>query len=91
MTLDILENTPLIDTACTIVLRGSTEQLLDEAERSLHDALAVLSQTVKEPKVTLGGGCAEMTMSLAVEQAAQNTTGKKQLGMLRRPLIVIHY
>ncbi|QKX54734.1 uncharacterized protein TRUGW13939_01823 [Talaromyces rugulosus] len=67
--------------ACTIVLRGSTEQLLDEAERSLHDALAVLSQTVKEPKVTLGGGCAEMTMSLAVEQAAQNTTGKKQLAV----------
>ncbi|KUL89130.1 hypothetical protein ZTR_06034 [Talaromyces verruculosus] len=67
--------------ACTIVLRGSSEQLLDEAERSLHDALAVLSQTVKEPKVTLGGGCAEMTMSLAVEQAAQNTTGKKQLAV----------
>lgn len=85
MTLGILEITPLIGVACTIVLRGSTEQLLDEAERSLHDALAVLSQTVKEPKVTLGGGCAEMTMSLAVEQAAQNTTGKKQLGMFRRP------
>ncbi|OKL62480.1 putative T-complex protein 1 subunit beta [Talaromyces atroroseus] len=67
--------------ACTIVLRGSSEQLLDEADRSLHDALAVLSQTVKEPKVTLGGGCAEMTMSLAVEQAAQNTTGKKQLAV----------
>ncbi|KAH8703615.1 putative t-complex protein 1 beta subunit [Talaromyces proteolyticus] len=67
--------------ACTIVLRGSTEQLLDEAERSLHDALAVLSQTVKEPKVTLGGGCAEMIMSLAVEHAAQNTTGKKQLAV----------
>merc|ERR1712000_258326 len=32
--------------ACTIVLRGATDQLLDEAERSLHDALAVLSQTV---------------------------------------------
>ncbi|EEP81213.1 T-complex protein 1 subunit beta [Uncinocarpus reesii 1704] len=67
--------------ACTIVLRGATEQLLDEAERSLHDALAVLSQTVKEPKVTLGGGCAEMIMSRAVEQTAQNTTGKKQLAV----------
>ena len=67
--------------ACTIVLRGATEQLLDEAERSLHDALAVLSQTVKEPMVTLGGGCAEMVMAKAVEQAAQNTTGKKQLAV----------
>lgn len=67
--------------ACTIVLRGATEQLLDEAERSLHDALAVLSQTVKEPRVALGGGSSEMVMSKAVEQVAQNTTGKKQLAV----------
>lgn len=33
--------------ACTIVLRGATQHIVDEAERSLHDALAVLSQTVK--------------------------------------------
>jgi T-complex protein 1 subunit beta len=67
--------------ACTIVLRGATEQLLDEAERSLHDALAVLSQTVREPKVTLGGGCAEMVMSRAVELTAQKTVGKKQIAV----------
>ena len=40
--------------ACTIVLRGATSQMIDEAERSLHDALSVLSQTVKETRVTLG-------------------------------------
>ena len=34
--------------ACTVVLRGSTIQMVDEAERSLHDALSVLSQKVKE-------------------------------------------
>ncbi|KAK0315779.1 T-complex protein 1 subunit beta [Friedmanniomyces endolithicus] len=67
--------------ACTIVLRGATEQLLDEAERSLHDALAVLSQTVGNPKITLGGGCAEMVMAKAVDQAAQNTTGKKAIAV----------
>ena len=67
--------------ACTIVLRGATEQLLDEAERSLHDALAVLSQTVKEPRTTLGGGCAEMLMAKAVDQASQNVAGKKALAV----------
>ena len=67
--------------ACTVVLRGATEQLLDEAERSLHDALAVLSQTVKEPRVTLGGGCAEMVMANAVSQAAQNVAGKKAIAV----------
>lgn len=64
--------------ACTIVLRGATQQLLDEAERSLHDALAVLSQTVKEPRTTLGGGCAEMVMAKAVEAQATRVEGKKQ-------------
>ncbi|KAI4180818.1 MAG: hypothetical protein L6R41_007000 [Letrouitia leprolyta] len=67
--------------ACTIVLRGATEQLLDEAERSLHDALAVLSQTVREPKTTLGGGCAEMVMAKAVEQEAPNVAGKKAIAV----------
>ncbi|KAL8978119.1 MAG: hypothetical protein Q9205_006223 [Flavoplaca limonia] len=67
--------------ACTIVLRGATEQLLDEAERSLHDALAVLSQTVREPKTTLGGGCAEMVMAKAVEQQSPNVAGKKAIAV----------
>ena len=42
--------------ACTIVLRGATQQIIDEAERSIHDALCVLSQTVKEPRICYGGG-----------------------------------
>ncbi|PNS20528.1 hypothetical protein CAC42_5978 [Sphaceloma murrayae] len=67
--------------ACTVVLRGATEQLLDEAERSLHDALAVLSQTVANPKTTLGGGCAEMVMAKAVDLAGQNVGGKKALAV----------
>lgn len=42
--------------ACTIVLRGATQQILDEAERSLHDALCVLAQTVKDSRTVYGGG-----------------------------------
>lgn len=42
--------------ACTIVIRGATQQILDEADRSLHDALCVLAQTVKETKTVYGGG-----------------------------------
>ena len=67
--------------ACTIVLRGATEQLLDESERSLHDALAVLSQTVKDPRTTLGGGCAEMVMAKAVDSLAQKIPGKKRIAV----------
>lgn len=67
--------------ACTIVLRGATEQGLDEAERSLHDALSVLLQTTRETRTVLGGGCSEMIMSKAVDQAAANETGKKALAI----------
>lgn len=67
--------------ACTIVLRGATEQGLDEAERSLHDALSVLSQTTRETRTVLGGGCSEMVMSKAVDQVAANETGKKSLAV----------
>ena len=38
--------------ACTIVLRGATKQILDEAERSLHDAICVLSQAVATVRIT---------------------------------------
>ncbi|KAJ2509374.1 T-complex protein 1 subunit beta [Coemansia sp. BCRC 34490] len=67
--------------ACTIVLRGGTSQILDEAERSIHDAVAVLSQTVGEPRIVHGGGCAEMLMSKAVDDAAKRVAGKKAIAM----------
>merc|ERR1712165_660765 len=67
--------------ACSIVLRGATEQILDEAERSLHDALCVLTSTVKETKTVYGGGCSEMLMANAVLDAAANTAGKEAFAM----------
>ncbi|KZV84978.1 hypothetical protein EXIGLDRAFT_699912 [Exidia glandulosa HHB12029] len=67
--------------ACTVVLRGSTNQMIDEAERSLHDALSVLSQTVRETRIVLGGGCAEMLMSCAVEEEARKVAGKRALAV----------
>lgn len=67
--------------ACTIVLRGSSSHLLEEAERSLHDALAVLCETVKESRISFGGGCSEMLMAHAVDEEAKKTPGKKQLAM----------
>ncbi|SCV70606.1 BQ2448_3368 [Microbotryum intermedium] len=67
--------------ACTVVLRGATSQMVEEADRSLHDALSVLSQTVKETRTTLGGGCAEMIMAIAVDEKAKTTEGKKALAV----------
>lgn len=67
--------------ACTIVLRGATIHMLDEAERSLHDALCVLSQVVNDTKTVYGGGCSEMIMAKAVDELATKTPGKKALAL----------
>jgi T-complex protein 1 subunit beta len=67
--------------ACTIVLRGATQQILDEAERSIHDALCVLQQTVKETRIVYGGGCSEMLMANAVWNSAATTPGKESVAM----------
>merc|ERR1719268_705348 len=63
------------------VLRGATEQIIGEAERSLHDALCVLTSTVKEPRTVYGGGCSEMVMAKAVEELASKTAGKEARAM----------
>lgn len=67
--------------ACTIVIRGATQQILDEAQRSIHDVLCVLSRVVKEPRVVYGGGSSEMLMSDAIEKLAHKTMGKEQFAM----------
>lgn len=67
--------------ACTVVLRGASSHLLDEAERSLHDALCVLSQTVKDSRVVYGGGFPEMVMSRATDALAARTPGKRALAI----------
>jgi len=67
--------------ACTIVLRGATQQILDEAERSLHDALCVMSQTVRETRTVCGGGASEMLMAHVVSQLAAHTPGKEAVAI----------
>jgi T-complex protein 1 subunit beta len=67
--------------ACTIVLRGASNHLLDEAERSLHDALCVLTQTVKETRTICGGGCTEVLMAQAVDDEVPSVPGKKAIAM----------
>merc|ERR1719379_2484401 len=67
--------------ACTIVLRGATQQIVDEAERALHDVLCVLIATIKNDGCVYGGGCSEMLMAKAVEELAAKTAGKEAKAM----------
>lgn len=67
--------------ACSIVVRGSGNHILDEAERSLHDAICVLVSAVKNHRTIYGGGNAEMRMALAVADLATSTEGKQALAV----------
>merc|ERR1719506_2344001 len=67
--------------ASSIVLRGANTHVVDEAQRSLHDALCVLSQTVVNTAVLPGGGVTEMLMAQAVEEASKTVSGKQVLAM----------
>jgi len=58
--------------SCTLVLRGSSSHILEEADRSMHDALCVLVKTVKNKHVLHGGGNAEMQMAHAVDDLLNN-------------------
>jgi len=64
--------------ACTIVLRGSGQHILDEAERSLHDAICVVRNMVKNNMVVAGGGATELACSITVSEAADKIKGVEQ-------------
>lgn len=65
----------------SLLVRGSNPLVIDEAERSLHDALCVLVQTVKNKQVIYGGGNAEVQMALECEKLAAGVKGKEALAI----------
>merc|ERR1711935_332477 len=67
--------------ACTIVLRGASRHILDEAERAMHDALCILVNTTKNTSIVCGGGSSEMLMAKAVDELVQQTPGKESLAI----------
>ena len=67
--------------AVTIFVRGGNKMILDEIKRSLHDALCVARNLVRDNKIVYGGGAAEISCSLAVESAADQVSGVEQYAM----------
>jgi T-complex protein 1 subunit eta len=65
--------------ACTIVLRGGADQFIDEADRSLHDAIMIVSRTLKHQSVVAGAGAIEMELSRYLRDYARSIPGKAQL------------
>ncbi len=67
--------------AVTILIRGGTERIIDEAERSLHDALCVIRDVVQEPKIVAGGGAPELEVSRTLRKYAETLPGREQLAV----------
>jgi thermosome len=64
-----------------IFIRAGLERMIDEAERSLNDALYVVSDVVEVPKMVPGGGAIEMELSKEVRGYARQVGGREQLAI----------
>jgi T-complex protein 1 subunit epsilon len=58
--------------AVTILVRGGSKMIVEEAERSLHDALCVVSTLIRCNRIVWGGGASEIAASLAVHSFANS-------------------
>jgi len=65
--------------AVTILIRGGTQRIVDEGERSLHDALMVTKDVIERPAVVAGGGAAEAEAASQVLKWADKLSGREQL------------
>src|SRR5207253_7394720 len=67
--------------AVTIVIRGGTEHVVDEAERSLHDALSVVRNAIEDGKIVAGGGAPEAELAKRLREYAVKVGGREQLAI----------
>ena len=65
----------------TILIRGGTKRIVDEAERSIKDALNVVKDVVVEGKIVAGGGAPEVEIALGLRDYAKSLAGKEQLAV----------
>ncbi|CAG5131016.1 unnamed protein product [Candidula unifasciata] len=64
--------------AVTIFIRGGNKMIVDEAKRSLHDALCVIRNLIRDNRIVYGGGAPEIAASLAVQEAADKISTLEQ-------------
>jgi T-complex protein 1 subunit eta len=65
--------------SCTIVLRGGADQYIEEAERSLNDAIMIVRRAIIAYAVVAGGGAIEMELSRYLREYLRKISGKTQL------------
>jgi archaeal chaperonin len=67
--------------AVSILVRGGTEHVVDEAERSIHDAVAVTAATIESGKYVPGGGAVEVELAKELRRYSDSIGGREQLAV----------
>ena len=65
--------------AVTILIRGGSQRVVDEADRSVHDALMVTKDVLEKPLIVAGGGSPEAYVSNKLKEWTSTLTGREQL------------
>ena len=65
--------------AVTILIRGGTQRIVDEADRSMHDALMVSKDVVEKPAIVAGGGAPEIEVAAQLMKWTDKLEGREQL------------
>jgi len=77
----ILVKNPKARKAASIILRGANDFMLDELERSMHDALCAIQRALESGSVVCGGGCTEAAASVYLENLATSLASREQLAV----------
>ncbi|XP_038982489.1 T-complex protein 1 subunit alpha [Phoenix dactylifera] len=67
--------------AVSLILRGANDYMLDEMDRSLHDALCIVKRTLESNTVVAGGGAVEAALSVYLEYLATTLGSREQLAI----------
>jgi len=65
----------------TLLIRGSTEHVVDEIQRAMEDAIGVVAATVEDGRVVAGGGAAEISIAKGLKDYADSISGREQLAV----------
>lgn len=87
----ILIKGPKARSSASIILRGANDFMVDEMERSIHDALCVVKRTLESKTLVPGGGACEAALSIYLETFATSLGSREQLAIAEyaKSLLVI--
>jgi chaperonin GroEL (HSP60 family) len=65
----------------TVLIRGGSQRVVDEVDRSIHDALMVVKDVVEKPAIVAGGGSPEAYLAAELNEWSGNSEGREQLAI----------